>query len=232
MITGIGSVNGALFGEERSRCAVMGYDYTVFAGTQGVINHKKKDRLLSLADKWSMPVVLFAEGGGGRPGDDWPTPAGLDTTTFYALRRAQRHGAGRSASVSGRCFAGNAALLGGCDVIIADQDVQHRHGRSRDDRGRRPRRVPPGGYRTGRGAGAERRRRCAGRGRGRRRRGREEISRLFPGPDRRLVLRRPAPAAPRRPGEPAARLRHQRSVSRRSPTQVPCSNCGRPSARA
>jgi acetyl/propionyl-CoA carboxylase alpha subunit/acetyl-CoA carboxylase carboxyltransferase component len=120
MITGVGSVNGALFGEERSRCAVMGYDYTVFAGTQGVINHKKKDRLLSLADKWSMPVILFAEGGGGRPGDDWPTPAGLETTTFT------RFGALNGkvpviGTVSGRCFAGNAALLGGCDVIIADK---------------------------------------------------------------------------------------------------------------
>ena len=98
----------------------MGYDYTVFAGTQGVINHKKKDRLLSLADKWSMPVILFAEGGGGRPGDDWPTPAGLETTTFT------RFGALNGkvpviGTVSGRCFAGNAALLGGCDVIIADK---------------------------------------------------------------------------------------------------------------
>ena len=120
MITGVGSVNGTLFGEERSRCAVMGYDYTVFAGTQGVINHKKKDRLLSLADKWSMPVILFAEGGGGRPGDEWPTPAGLETTTFT------RFGALNGkvpviGTVSGRCFAGNAALLGGCDVIIADK---------------------------------------------------------------------------------------------------------------
>lgn len=120
LITGVGSVNGALFGDEQSRCAVMAYDYTVFAGTQGVINHKKKDRLLTLADKWSLPVVLFAEGGGGRPGDEWPTPAGLETTTFT------RFGAinGRVplvGVVSGRCFAGNAALLGSCDVIIADR---------------------------------------------------------------------------------------------------------------
>jgi acetyl/propionyl-CoA carboxylase alpha subunit/acetyl-CoA carboxylase carboxyltransferase component len=120
LITGIGSVNGDLFGDEQSRCAVLAYDYTVFAGTQGVINHKKKDRLLTLADKWSLPVVLFAEGGGGRPGDEWPTPAGLETTTF------SRFGAINGkvplvGVVSGRCFAGNAALLGSCDVIIADQ---------------------------------------------------------------------------------------------------------------
>ncbi len=120
MVTGIGAVNGALFGEEQARCAVMAYDYTVFAGTQGVINHKKKDRLLTLAEKWSMPVVLFAEGGGGRPGDEWPTPAGLETTTF-ARFGALNGKVPIVGVVSGRCFAGNAALLGSCDVIIADK---------------------------------------------------------------------------------------------------------------
>src|SRR4029077_16353004 len=30
LITGVGSVNGNLFGDEQSRCAVMAYDYTVF----------------------------------------------------------------------------------------------------------------------------------------------------------------------------------------------------------
>ncbi len=118
MIAGLGAVNGALFPDERSRCAVLAYDYTVFAGTQGVVNHKKKDRLLHLAEKWSLPVVVFAEGGGGRPGDEWPTPAGLDTTTFlrFGELNAQTPTIGMT---SGRCFAGNAALLGMCDVIIA-----------------------------------------------------------------------------------------------------------------
>jgi acetyl/propionyl-CoA carboxylase alpha subunit len=120
LITGIGTVNAAAFGEEQARCAVMAYDYTVFAGTQGVTNHKKKDRLLTLADKWSLPVVLFAEGGGGRPGDEWPTPAGLDTTTFTRFG-ALNGKVPTIGVVSGRCFAGNAALLGGCDVIISDK---------------------------------------------------------------------------------------------------------------
>jgi acetyl/propionyl-CoA carboxylase alpha subunit/acetyl-CoA carboxylase carboxyltransferase component len=120
MITGVGSVNAALFGEEAARCAVMGYDYTVFAGRQGLTNHRKKDRLLTLAAKWSLPVVVFAEGGGGRPGDEWPTPAGLETTTFtrFGALNGQVPLVG---VVSGRCFAGNAALLGSCDVIIADR---------------------------------------------------------------------------------------------------------------
>ncbi|WP_163594768.1 carboxyl transferase domain-containing protein, partial [Klebsiella pneumoniae] len=69
LITGIGAVNGALFGEDAARCMAMSYDYTVFAGTQGVMNHKKTDRLLGLAEQWRLPLVLFAEGGGGRPGD-------------------------------------------------------------------------------------------------------------------------------------------------------------------
>ncbi len=121
MIAGIGTVNGADFGEERARCAVLGYDYTVFAGTQGVINHRKKDRLLGLAERWGIPLVVFAEGGGGRPGDEWPTPAGLDTTTF--LRMGSLSGLVPTVGVvSGRCFAGNAALLGSCDVVIAAQD--------------------------------------------------------------------------------------------------------------
>jgi len=119
MIAGVGAVNGLAFGEERSRCAVLAYDYTVFAGTQGLLNHKKKDRLLTQADKWSLPVVLFAEGGGGRPGDEWPTPAGLETTTFTRFGGLNGK-VPLVGMVSGRCFAGNAALLGGCDVIIAD----------------------------------------------------------------------------------------------------------------
>ena len=122
LIAGIGAVNGALFGAERARCAVLAYDYTVFAGTQGLLNHRKKDRLLTLADKWTLPVVLFAEGGGGRPGDEWPTPAGLDTTTFTRFG-ALNGKAPLVGIVSGRCFAGNAALLGGCDVIIADRSA-------------------------------------------------------------------------------------------------------------
>ncbi len=122
MIAGVGAVNGLLFGAERSRCAVLAYDYTVFAGTQGLLNHKKKDRLLTQADKWSLPVVLFAEGGGGRPGDEWPTPAGLETTTFTRFGGLNGK-VPLVGMVSGRCFAGNAALLGGCDVIIADRSA-------------------------------------------------------------------------------------------------------------
>ena len=103
--------------------AVMSYDYTVLAGTQGAMNHRKTDRLLELADRERLPVVIFAEGGGGRPGDtDTTAVASLDVPTFRLTAQLS----GRVplvAVVSGYCFAGNAALAGACDVIIATQDA-------------------------------------------------------------------------------------------------------------
>ncbi len=121
LIAGIGNVNGDMFPAEKSRCMVLAYDYSVLAGTQGFFNHKKKDRMLNLAHEERLPVVLFAEGGGGRPGDvdaEGVMVAGLDLRTFGLF-------GGLSGKVpvvgvvSGPCFAGNAALLGCCDVIIA-----------------------------------------------------------------------------------------------------------------
>jgi acetyl-CoA carboxylase carboxyltransferase component len=119
MVTGIGSVNGADCGPQRSRTVVMAYDATVLAGTQGLRNHQKTDRLLGIALDQTLPVVLFAEGGGGRPGDtDMPIVAGLHVGTFahFARLSGQVPVIGIAA---GRCFAGNAALLGCSDVIIA-----------------------------------------------------------------------------------------------------------------
>ncbi len=121
MVTGIGSVNARTFGAEVSRCAVLAYDYTVLAGTQGMRNHHKTDRLLGLAHQLKLPTVLFAEGGGGRPGDtDMPIVAGLNNHTFsqFAALSGKVPVVG---IVHGRCFAGNAALLGCADVIIATE---------------------------------------------------------------------------------------------------------------
>ena len=121
MVTGLGSINAALFGPEASRAAVMAYDATVLAGTQGMRNHQKTDRLLGLALQHKLPVVLFAEGGGGRPGDtDMPIVAGLHVSTFASFARLNGQ-VPVVGVVAGRCFAGNAALLGCCDVIIATE---------------------------------------------------------------------------------------------------------------
>jgi acetyl-CoA carboxylase carboxyltransferase component len=115
LVTGIGAIDGG-------RAMVLAYDYTVFAGTQGGMSHKKLDRMLALAAEQRLPIVLFAEGGGGRPNDtDMPLVAGLDTPSF--ARFAALSGlAPRAGIASGRCFAGNAALLGLCDVVIATDD--------------------------------------------------------------------------------------------------------------
>ena len=122
-VCGFGDVNGADFDATRTRCMVLAYDYTVFAGTQGAMNHKKTDRMLDLADRHRFPIVLYAEGGGGRPGDtDALGVAGLDVMTFakYAGLSGKIP---RVGIVNGRCFAGNAALLGCSDVIIATQNA-------------------------------------------------------------------------------------------------------------
>lgn len=121
MIAGIGRVNGKDFSAERAQCAVMSYDYTVLAGTQGTMNHLKKDRLIEIAERSRLPVVFFTEGGGGRPGDtDGTGVAGLDCLAFWYFGRLS----GQVPVVgitSGYCFAGNAALLGTCDVVIATE---------------------------------------------------------------------------------------------------------------
>jgi acetyl-CoA carboxylase carboxyltransferase component len=116
MVTGIGSVNG-------HRTVVLAYDATVLAGTQGMRNHQKTDRLLGIALDQRLPVVLFAEGGGGRPGDtDMPIVAGLHVGTFAAFARLSGQ-VPVVGIVSGRCFAGNAALLGCSDVVIATRNA-------------------------------------------------------------------------------------------------------------
>ena len=115
MVMGLGRVNGGLFGDEAARCAVMAYDYTVLAGTQGAYNHRKMDRLIEIAEKLRLPTVFFCEGGGGRPGD---TEGGGYVRGFELWARMSAV-APMIGITSGRCFAGNASVLGCCDVIIA-----------------------------------------------------------------------------------------------------------------
>ncbi|MFN2376541.1 MAG: carboxyl transferase domain-containing protein [Candidatus Binatia bacterium] len=119
MICGLARIGGDRFGPERSRAVVMSYDYTVLAGTQGLQNHRKKDRLFEIAYEQRLPVVILTEGGGGRPGDtDGSGVAGLDCRAFQFFGRLS--GLVPLVGInSGRCFAGNAALLGCCDVVIA-----------------------------------------------------------------------------------------------------------------
>jgi acetyl-CoA carboxylase carboxyltransferase component len=103
-------------------CAVLSYDYTVLAGTQGHTGHRKKDRLFELIERMGLPVIFFAEGGGGRPGDtDHAVVSALDTRAF-ALWASLSGIAPRIAIVSGRCFAGNAVIAGSSDLIVATKN--------------------------------------------------------------------------------------------------------------
>ncbi|OBH26661.1 carbamoyl-phosphate-synthetase [Mycobacterium sp. E342] len=123
LVAGLATIGADRFGRAAAEAVVVSYDYTVLAGTQGMRNHAKTDRAFDLAARKGLPVVLFAEGGGGRPGDtDVGGAAGLDVPTFRMLAALS----GRVpliSIVSGRCFAGNAALAGVCDVIIATPDA-------------------------------------------------------------------------------------------------------------
>jgi acetyl-CoA carboxylase carboxyltransferase component len=122
LVGGIGTVNGERFPGRDARVIAMSYDYTVLAGTQGHRNHSKKDRLFELAERLRLPVVFFTEGGGGRPGDtDTGGVTGLDCRAF--LWFGQLSGTVPLVGVNaGYCFAGNAAILGCCDVVIATAD--------------------------------------------------------------------------------------------------------------
>jgi acetyl/propionyl-CoA carboxylase alpha subunit/acetyl-CoA carboxylase carboxyltransferase component len=123
LVAGVATVNAKQFGEHDARCMVISYDYTVLAGTQGHMNHKKIDRMLTLVEQWRLPLVFYAEGGGGRPGDtDRLGLTGLDGPSFVQFAKLSGL-VPVIGVVSGYCFAGNAAMLGCCDVIIATQNA-------------------------------------------------------------------------------------------------------------
>jgi acetyl-CoA carboxylase carboxyltransferase component len=130
LVGGIGDVNGHLFGvtgaagsARAAKCVAVSYDYTVLAGTQGSQNHRKKDRLFEVAEQLRLPIVFFTEGGGGRPGDtDGIGVSGLDCLAFRWF--AELSGTVPLVGIAaGYCFAGNAAILGCCDVVIATEDA-------------------------------------------------------------------------------------------------------------
>ena len=124
LIGGIGNVNSKVFGEKNSKCCIMSYDYMVLAGTQGGFNHKKTDRLISISKKGKLPIIFFVEGGGGRPGDvDFYSisSGGLDLPTWSEFSKLSGK-VPRISIVSGNCFAGNAAIAGCSDVIIATKN--------------------------------------------------------------------------------------------------------------
>ena len=123
LVGGIGDVNVDLFGDRHAHqvcCRLLRLHRSRrHAGTQ---NHRKKDRLFEVAEQLRTPIVFFTEGGGGRPGDtDGIGVSGLDCLAFRWF--AELSGTVPLVGVaSGYCFAGNAAILGCCDVVIATED--------------------------------------------------------------------------------------------------------------
>src|SRR5262249_39381135 len=123
LVAGLATINADRFGADRTGAVVMGYDYTVLAGTQGHLNHPKTDRMPDMAERNRLAVVFCTEGGGGRPGDtDSTSVSGLTVPTFHTMARLSDQ-VPLVGVVSGRCFAGNAAFLGCCDVIIATRNA-------------------------------------------------------------------------------------------------------------
>ncbi|UJA21106.1 biotin carboxylase [Thermoleophilia bacterium SCSIO 60948] len=121
IVCGTARVNGELFGGDAAEAAVLAYDATVIAGTQGAVGHRKKDRLFELIERMRLPTVFFAEGGGGRPGDtDYAVVSALDTRAFALWARLSGV-VPRIAVVHGRCFAGNAVIAGCSDLIVATE---------------------------------------------------------------------------------------------------------------
>jgi acetyl-CoA carboxylase carboxyltransferase component len=120
IIVGTATVNAGLVDQGDTQVVVVINDYSVLAGTQGFYHHKKLDRACDLARELERPVVMYTEGGGGRPGDtDVLTQiAGLEVNSFYSWA-ALSGVVPRIAVNNGYCFAGNAALFGCADFTIA-----------------------------------------------------------------------------------------------------------------
>ncbi|EEB83560.1 acetyl-CoA carboxylase family protein [Roseobacter sp. GAI101] len=124
IVTGVGSMNADRFAEDRSQVALLAYDSTVMAGTQGYFGHLKTDRMIEVARERGLASVFFTEGGGGRPNDDdfaETVQSGLKVTTFAEYARLRGWGPRITVS-SGFCFAGNAALFGAGDIRIATRN--------------------------------------------------------------------------------------------------------------
>ena len=119
MVIGIGRVNGTLFPDIDARCVAMSYDYTVLAGTQGSKNHERPDVRIGRA--LAPAAIVFAEGGGGRPGDTDVVTSGMLQIKAFTLLAKLSGLVPLVSIVSGRCFAGNAVVAGCCDVIIATE---------------------------------------------------------------------------------------------------------------
>ncbi len=123
IITGFGKINGDILQDSKALSAIIINDYSVLAGTQGYYHHKKLDRICETAEKQNLPVIMYTEGGGGRPGDTdvHVQFAGLNIPSFSNWAKLRGKSI-RIAVNNGYCFAGNAALFGTADFCISTKN--------------------------------------------------------------------------------------------------------------
>ena len=123
IITGFGKINSEILDDKKALSAIIINDYSVLAGTQGYYHHKKLDRICETAAKQNLPVVMYTEGGGGRPGDTDVSVqfAGLQIPSFSNWAKLKGKSI-RIAVNNGYCFAGNAALFGTADFCISTKN--------------------------------------------------------------------------------------------------------------
>ena len=211
--------------------AVLSYDYTVLAGTQGLQNHRKKDRLFELAERQRLPVVFFTEGGGGRPGRHRRHRAcpGLDCLAFHLFGAAVAGWCRWSASPPGAASPATPRILGCCDVVIATEGSNIGMGGPAMIEGGGLGVFAPEDDRPDRRAGGQRR----GRRRGAPTRPRpspwpSSTSPTSPGPVDGVGVRRPAPACATSSPRTGCAVYDVRAVDRRAwPTPARCSSCAR-----
>ncbi len=212
LVGGVGTVNAMTFGPETSKVVALTYDYSVLAGTQGLQNHRKKDRLFELAERLRLPVVLFAEGGGGRPGDTDGTGSQA-STAWPSISSADSAGWCRSsASSRGTASPATPPCSAPATWSSPPPELEHRHGRPGHDRRRRTRGLPPERDRAGRRPGAQRCRRSRG-------------GRRSSGGSRRHAVPVVLPGCSTRPGSPATNGCSERRSPRTgyaSTTSGPC----------
>ena len=116
-VMGMGTVNAESVGEENARVAVVHSNYMTASYTHG---HYRQEQVHELVRDWRVPLVLFSEGEGLPHPSHLGTGVGVDASLFTDF--AQLSGLVPLVGVNtGDSFAGNAALLACCDVIISTE---------------------------------------------------------------------------------------------------------------
>ena len=116
-VMGMGTVNANTVGETNARVAVVHSNYMTTGYLHG---HYRQEQIHELARDWRVPLVLFSEGDGDPHGAHFGTSVGVDASVFSDFAKLSGHVPLVGVN-TGDSFAGNAALLACCDVIISTE---------------------------------------------------------------------------------------------------------------